>query len=237
MKKQLTFILLSLLSITLFSQIEYGYERPKSSTDPWKFGITGGVSWDWINQQNGIQKKIGWRAGISGEKHLVYNIYFRPALNFVKKGFLCDIENNFKNDVNAYLVQAELNFELKFGNEYKGRGFLCYFAPFFSYGIGGKSTLTNQNPINPGNPNLPPENYMVPIEYSTFYEDRDKLKNLSFAKEDVGFILGVGYDINHNIELNFNYTLGFINIGAYNNFRWQNLNFSLTYFFSNGKRR
>ncbi len=211
-------------SVSSFAQIEYGYDRPKSSTDPWKFGLNVNVSQDWINQQNGIEKKIGWKAGISGEKHLVYNIYFRPVFNFVSRGYTCNIANNFKNDVNAYLLDLELTIELKFGNELKGRGFLVYFAPFFTYGIGGTSTYTNLNPINPNGTNTPPDNYLMPIEYGTF-------DDYQFKKEDVGFIVGAGYDINHHIELNFNYVVGFFHVGSYNNFRWKNINFGITYFF------
>ena len=222
--KKLIFILTLFVTVPLFSQIEYGYERPKSSIDPWKFGINVGVSQDWINQNNGIEKKIGWKAGLSGEKHLVYNIYFRPVFNLVKKGFVCDIEDRFKEDVNGYLLDLELTIELKFGDERAGRGFIIYFAPFFTYGIGGTSTYTNQNPDNPGNPGILPDNYKVPIDYKTFADG-------NYAKEDVGYILGVGYDINHHIELNFNYMMGFLNVGRYTNFRWRNLSFGLTYFF------
>lgn len=236
MKRYLLIILLLLADISVFGQIEYGYDRPKSSTDPWKFGINANVSQDWINQKNGIDKQIGWKAGISGEKHLVYNIYFRPVFNFAKRGFACEIENEFRNEVNAYLLDMELTIELKFGDEFRGRGFLLYFAPFFTYGISGTSTYTNLNPVDPNkvtqehpyNPLKPeefyPDNYLQPQDYGTF--DDYQLK-----KEDVGFILGVGYDINHHLELNLYYVLGFLNVGSYNNFRWRSVNFGITYFF------
>ena len=217
-------VLLFVVSAQGFPQIEYGYDRPKSSTDPWKFGINADISLDWINQRNGIEKQIGWKAGISGEKHLVYNLYFRPVLNFVSKGFVYDEELVARNDVNAYLLDLELTIELKFGDERKGRGFLLYFAPFFTYGIGGTSTFTNQNPINPDGSKNPPANYMQPYEYGTF--DDYQLK-----KEDVGFILGAGYDINHHIEINVNYLMGFLFTGTYNNFRWRGIRTGLTYFF------
>lgn len=213
-----------MLSISAFSQIEYGYDRPQSSIDPWKFGLNVNITQDWINQTNGIEKKIGWKAGINGEKHLVYNIYFRPVLNFVSKGFNYDEKLKSKNDVKAYLLSLELNIELKFGDERKGRGLVCYFAPFFTYGIGGTSTFTNQNPINPNDSTVLPQDYMVEREYETFGDNQLK-------KEDIGFLVGIGYDINHHIELNSFYALGFMNVGAYNNFRWNSISFGLTYFF------
>jgi len=227
MKKLFLMILFSLANVVVFSQIEYGYERPKSSTDPWKFGINVNVSRDWINQTNGINKDIGWKAGICGEKHLVYNIYFRPILNFVSKGYTYEEELTARNEINAYLMDLELTFEMKFGDERRGRGFLCYFAPFFTYGIGGTSKFTNKTPYD-SEGNIP-NNYLIEQEYKTFGEN-------SVKKEDIGFLFGVGYDFNHNLELNVYYAMGFLNIGSYNNFRWRNYSIGLTYFFKTNKR-
>ncbi len=223
MKKNLLILAFLLtISVELFAQIEYGYERPKSSTDPWKFGITAGATYDWINQQKDIEKTWGYKVGIAGDKHLVYNVYFRPTLNFSRKGYKVRAENNFNSNVEGYFINTELNIELKFGDERLGSGFIVYFAPFLTYGIGGNTDIEylSHNPDSSG-----VDWYGTKESYSTFDDDK------GIAKTDVGFLVGVGYDINHHFELNFNYVAGYFNIGGYNNYRWRSLQGQITYFF------
>ena len=223
MKKTISVFVLALSAfLTLHAQIEYGYDRPKSSTDPWKWGINADVSLDWINQQAYIDKKTGWRFGLSAEKHLIYNIYFRPTVSFAKKGFSCYTQNNFSNDVTAYHIYSELNMELKFGDEYRGRGLLVYFAPYFSYGIAGTSRYVNLNPNDT-------TNFNQPVDYDTYGEN-------SVKKEDLGFLFGAGYDINHHLEINFGFSVGYLNMGSFNNFRWRSVSAGITYFFNNPKK-
>lgn len=226
-KHFLFYILLICQVLPALSQIEYGYERPKSSTDPWKFGVYGSATRDWVNQQAGIDKKTGYRVGLVAEKHLVYNLYFKPILSFTYKGFkyenaykegISSVSSDayFRNDVNAYLLNLELTIEMKFGNAYKDRGFFLFFAPFFTQGIGGTSSYTRLNP------NFP-ETYMVKQEYDTFGDNQ-------VQKQDVGYVLGGGFDFNKYLQVNLFYTFGFINEGAYNNFRWRNFGASLVIF-------
>ena len=228
MKKRFLIIILFCVIVifNLNAQIEYGYDLPKSSTDPWKFGITLGATYDWINRPRDIEKTCGYKVGMAGDKHLVYNIYFRPTLNFFKKGYKVRAENNFNSDVDGYFINTELNVEMKFGDERSGSGLVIYFAPFLNYGISGNTDITylSHNPECATNPGAI-DWYGTTDSYSTFDEDK------GIDRFDLGFLVGLGYDINHHFELNFNYNVGYFNIGGYANYRWRSLQCQLTYFF------
>ena len=208
-------ILCTIFPCSLFSQAGT-YFNGHQSHDAWRFGIQAGVAYDWINIPRYADAKIGYKVGICGEKHLVYNIYFKPVFNFFRKS--CDIlvENNFKDEIRGYLVDVEATIELKFGDERKGRGLICYMAPYFSYGVGGKSFATDLKTEIPDGKD-------VVTEYRTFADN-------NVNKEDLGFVLGVGYDISQHFQIDFNYVIGYFSYNSYNNFRWKSLQIGLIYF-------
>lgn len=94
MKKYLLIIVSLLLCCKAFAQMEVS--TVKESRDPWKFGINVNATYDWVNQPKYIEKQYGAKVGVAGEKHLVYNLYFKPTFNFGRK------------DTNLFFRKAQL---------------------------------------------------------------------------------------------------------------------------------
>lgn len=196
-----------------FSQIEYGYER--SSKEPWKYGVVANGTYDWSTQNQGVTKKFGFKAGFVAEKHLIYNIYFQPALTLSKKGFESTVTNGYESKINGYFLSFDAAIQLKFGDERLNRGFLITLAPYFTYGLWGNSSQKGLNPIN--------KDYNQTKTFNTF----DILSH-----EDIGFVLGAGYDFNKHWEVVANYYFGLLKMYSYgNNQRWRGFNVGLEYYF------
>lgn len=222
MKKALLFISILMFCSVLFAQMEVS--TVKESKDPWKFGINVGATYDWVNQPKYIDKKFGAKVGVAGEKHLVYNLYFKPALNLWKKGYKSSFTQGTV-DVDGYFLDFEAGLELKFGDERMGRGFIFSLTPFFTYGMFGNTTWTNNDASDT-------ENYTNGTSKTVKTFDDGNLH-----KEDIGYMFGIGYDINHHWELEAKYTMGFVNTGRWNNYRWRGFSFGVTYFFQSEKKR
>jgi hypothetical protein len=213
MKKNI-FIILTLLlfSQVMFSQVEYGYER--SSKDPWRYGLKFDGSYDGSTQSQGITKKFGFKVGFVAEKHLIYNIYFHPSLTLNKKGFESEIKNGYSDKLNGYFLDFDASIQLKFGDERDQTGFLISLTPYFTYGLWGNTEQTDLKPTS------------ATLNQTTTYKTFDVIK-----KEDVGFLIGAGYDFNKHWEINANYYFGLLHLQDYNNFRWRGLTVGLEYFF------
>ncbi|MBR1769956.1 MAG: outer membrane beta-barrel protein [Bacteroidales bacterium] len=224
-----TFFLLLFLASCFLSFAQMEVSTVKESRDPWKFGVGIGATYDWVNQPRYIDKVFGLKAGVSGEKHLVYNLYFRPTFNLWKKGY----EANYTNasvKVDGFFLDFEATLELKFGDERLGRGLVFSLTPFLTYGVAGNTKIYNENSSS--------EDYDKNIEYTGSSSKTVKtFADGNLHKEDVGYIFGVGYDINHSWEFTASYTMGFVNIGRWNNYRWRGWGFGITYFFVSDKKR
>lgn len=222
MKKYLLIIVSVLLCYETFAQMEVS--TVKESRDPWKFGINVNATYDWVNQPKYIEKQYGAKVGVAGEKHLVYNLYFKPTFNFWKKGYKSVFPQG-SVDVEGYFLDFEATLELKFGDERLGRGFIFSLTPFFTYGIFGNTTWTNNDATDA-------ENYTAGVSKTvkTFADG-------NLHKEDVGYMFGIGYDFNHHWELDAKYIMGFVNIGRWNNYRWRGFSIGVTYFFQSDKKR
>jgi hypothetical protein len=214
MKKGIFIILsLLLLSQVMFSQIEYGYER--SNKDPWRYGLKFDGSYDWATQNQGLKKKYGFKAGFVAEKHLIYNIYFQPAITLYKKGYKSTITNGFSENIDGYFLAFDASIQLKFGDERLKKGFLISLTPYFTYGLFGNSTQKSLD-----------HNDTVHFNNTYTYNTFDVIK-----KEDLGFILGAGYDFNKHWELNANYYFGLLRVKEYTNYRWRGFTVGLEYYF------
>ncbi|MBQ9254209.1 MAG: outer membrane beta-barrel protein [Bacteroidales bacterium] len=203
-----------IVSLSCFAQMEQS--KVKSFNDPWKFGVNVSATYDYINPSANNSAKVGMKAGIQGEKHLVYMIYFRPSMDLYKRGYTANYPGTVKADVDGYFLEFDATIELKFGDERLGRGWFLSLTPFFTYGLFGNTDQTSLNPDE--------ESYNKPITYKTF-DDR------SLTREDIGYKLGLGYDFNHNWEFNLEYLFGFVNVMNFSNYRWRGVSAGLSYFF------
>lgn len=222
MRKTSLLLLLSIFTgMTAFAQMEES--TVKESHDPWKFGINVGATYDWVNQPKYIDKVFGAKVGVCGEKHLVYNLYFKPTLSLWKKGYKSVFDRG-ETKVDGYFLDFEATLALKFGSEREGRGLVVSVTPFFTYGLFGNTTWKNdlEGDIN----------YTEGISNTVKTFDNGNLH-----REDIGYMFGVGYDINHHWEISGNFIMGFVNIGRWNNYRWRGWNLGLTYFFVGNKSR
>ncbi len=186
----------------------------KSSREPWRFGLKIGGSYDDTSVNIGCFPKFGFRTGVTAEKHLVYNLYFQPSVNFVKKGFKHDIENHFKEDINAMYLEVEASLAMKFGDERLKRGFFLNLIPYYTFGIAGKSEFTDLNPTS--------ANLNQVTEYKTFER---------YNSYDIGFKLGAGYDFNKRWTVSANYTFGMNKFSNTANLYWRGWSAQLMLFF------
>ncbi|HHT02815.1 MAG TPA: PorT family protein [Bacteroidales bacterium] len=189
----------------------------ETSNQPWRYGIRAGANYDIATLQQGGEYKFGWKAGFVAEKRLVYNMYFQPSLSFQNKGYKYERTFNDKGNVNAYLIEGVAGILMKFGDERIGRGLIISVAPYFTYGIGGKSSFEDLRDTSANN-------FYGKITENTFSDNRLK----AF---DLGFQLGVGYDISHRWELGGTYVFGLHRMMTYTNFRWKGFQVHLSYFF------
>jgi len=207
----LTLLLLLLISINLKAQpVKSNVE---TSTQPWKYGLRAGLSYDIATIQQDADYKFGWKAGLVAEKRLVYNIYFQPSLSFQNKGYKYELRFNNKGDINSYLIEGVAGILMKFGDERAGSGLIISVSPYFTYGIGGKSTFEDlRDTVSLG-----------VLTENSFSDNR-------LQKFDIGFQLGLGYDINHRWELGGSYNFGLLRMMNYTNFRWKGFQVHLSYF-------
>jgi hypothetical protein len=208
----------SLLIISISIQAQPIDSKVKSSRQPWDFGFRAGGCYDIATLQQGANYKLGWKVGLVGEKRLVYNIYFQPSLSFQNKGYTYERTYYDKGNVNAYLIEGVAGLLMKFGDERAGKGLSLIIAPYFSYGVGGKSTFEDLRD------EATTTDYYGKVTENTFSDTRLK----SF---DIGFQLGLGYDFNHKWELGGVYNFGLQRMMNYTNFRWRGYQINLTYFF------
>lgn len=222
MRRILLFIFALFYSVFALAQMEVS--TVKESREPWKFGISVNGTCDWVNQPKYIEKKYGAKVGVVGEKHLVYNLYFKPMLAMWKKGYKSVFKQG-TTDVEGYFLDIEAKLELKFGDERAGRGLVVSLTPFITYGLFGNTTWTNSDQNDK-------DNYTEGMSKTVKTFDDGNLH-----KEDVGYMFGIGYDFNHHWEINASYTMGFVNIGRWNNYRWRGWSIGMTYFFYSDKKR
>ena len=218
-KKTIYFILFVFLLSALFSTkiiAQPVKSKVKSSNQPWQYGLRAGLSYDIATLQQGANYKMGWKAGLVAEKRLVYNMYFQPSLSIQNKGYSYERPFYDKADINAYLIEGVAGLLMKFGDEKIGRGFIISISPYFTYGVGGKSSFEDLRDTTTNN-------YYGKITEKTFSDNRIK-------PFDLGFQLGIGYDINHNWEIGGNYIFGLQRMMSYTNFRWKGFQVHLTYF-------
>ncbi len=186
----------------------------KSSKEPWRVGIKIGGSYDNLSMKSGGESKFGFRTGITADKPLVYNLYFQPSLNFVKKGFKYEIANGYRLDANAMMVEVELGLALKFGDNRLKRGFFLNMIPYYTYGIGGKTISTD---LNTNSQDFGKETEYKTFEYNNTY--------------DIGFKLGAGYDFNKHCSISANYTFGMNKYSNTTNYHWRGWTAQLMFFF------
>lgn len=210
-----TFLFALLFSINLMSQpVKSTVETSKQA---WKYGIRAGASYDAVTLQHGGEYKFGWKAGFVAEKRLVYNMYFQPSLSFLNKGYKYERQFYDKGDINAYMIEGVMGMSMKFGDERAGRGLIISIAPYFTYGIAGKSSYEDLRDTTT-------DNYFGKNTVNTFSDN-------SLNAFDIGFQLGLGYDLNHRWEIGGVYIFGLNKIMNTANFRWKGFQVHLSYFF------
>ena len=211
----LTSLFLLFFSINLMAQPVKS--TVETSNQAWKYGVRVGGGFDKTTLQQGGEYKLGWKAGFVAEKRLVYNMYFQPSLSFQNKGYKYEMPFNNRYDINAYLIEGVAGMLMKFGDERAGRGLILSVAPYFTYGIGGSSTFEDlRDPSTP--------NYYGKVTEKTFSDNRSN----AF---DIGFQLGIGYDLNHRWEIGGVYIFGLNKMMNYSNARWAGFQVHLSYFF------
>lgn len=214
-----TYIHIGLILITFFFNENSGYSQGVSNRKvedlPWKYALRIGGSYDIISLQQGADYKFGYKAGVVAEKRLIYNLYFQPSLSFVQKGYTYNLPYYSKRDVNAQMIELVGSLMIKFGDERKSRGLFLSTSPYISYGVGGKTKTTDLRSVA--------DNYGT-INEETF--SKTMMKSM-----DVGFQVGLGYDINKNFELGGTYIFGLQSILRTANFMWRGYQFHLSYFF------
>lgn len=189
----------------------------QSSKEPWKYGLRAGLSYDNTTLKQGVSYKFGWKAGFVAEKRLVYNLYFQPSLSFLSKGFKSEIPNYEKVDVNAYMLEGVLGLLIKFGDDRTGSGLYISASPYFTYGVGGKSDFVDlRSPTD-----------------STFYGSAtiNTFSNDHYQPLDIGFQLGLGYDLNHKWSIGGIYNFGMQKMRNDANYRWKGFQIHLSFFF------
>ncbi|HBN06061.1 MAG TPA: hypothetical protein DD434_09805 [Bacteroidales bacterium] len=189
----------------------------QSSKEPWRYGVRAGLSYDNVTVKQGVNYKFGWKAGLVAEKRLVYNLYFQPSLSFQNKGFRSEIPSYEKVDVNAYLLEGVLGLLIKFGDERKGSGLYISASPYFTYGIGGKTDFVD----------------LRSSADSTFYGSAkvNTFANDLYQPLDIGFQLGLGYDLNHKLSIGTFYYFGMQKMRNDANYRWKGFQIHLSFFF------
>lgn len=215
---------LSLVLVLFFTGVNSSniYAQPyksnvESSKEPWRYGVRAGLSYDNATLKQGVSYKFGWKAGFVAEKRLVYNLYFQPSVSFQNKGFHSEIPNYEKTDVNAYMLEGVLGLLIKFGDDNKGSGLYISASPYFTYGIGGKTEFVDlRNPAD-----------------STFYGSAsvNTFANDLYQPLDLGFQLGLGYDLNRKFSIGTFYYFGMQKMRNDANYRWKGFQFHLSYFF------
>ncbi len=187
----------------------------KSSSEPWRYGLRGGVSYDGVSLQQGVEYKFGYKLGLVAEKRLVYNLYFQPAMTFHKKGYAFEQRFHSKGDVDAMVIELAANLLLKFGDARLGKGFYIGVSPYVSFGVGGKTKVEDLRNTD--------DNWGV-IEDNSFSLHRMRTM-------DIGFLLGIGYDFNHSFEMGAYYCMGLQSTLRSANFMWRGFQLNLSYFF------
>ncbi|MFA7081156.1 MAG: outer membrane beta-barrel protein [Bacteroidales bacterium] len=211
----LTSLFLLFFSINLMAQPVKS--TVETSNQAWKYGIRAGANYDGTNIRQGSEYKIGWKAGFVAEKRLVYNMYFQPSISFLNKGYQSEMPFSQRDDINAYLIEGVAGMLMKFGDERAGRGLIISIAPYFTYGIGGNSIFEDlRDPLD--------TNYFGKVTEKTFSDNR-------LNAFDIGFQLGLGYDINHRWELGGVYIFGLNKMRNNSNALWTGFQVHLSYFF------
>ncbi|MDR0971257.1 MAG: outer membrane beta-barrel protein [Bacteroidales bacterium] len=190
--------------------------KVESYHESWNYGFLLSGAYNGVTKAENAQYKFGYKAGFIAEKRLIYFLYFQPCLSFVNRSFSYTRPFEGKLDVNAYIIEGVANIALKFGDHIKNRGLIIYISPYISYGIGGKTIIDS----------LSKNNEIVingQIEEKTF---SDKMLNAF----DIGFFLGLGYDINEHWGLSLGYIAGMQRIMNYSGNRWKGFQFQINYF-------
>ena len=206
----------SLLVITISLQAQPIYSEVKSSHQPWNYGIRLGGSYDNTTLKQGTDYKFGWKVGLVGEKRLVYNMYFQPSLSFQDKGYSYEWTYLAKGNINTYLIEGVAGLVMKFGDERLGQGLIISVSPYFTYGVGGKTT----------------DEDLRSDTVSNFYgrTTSESFSDNKLSRFDLGFQLGVGYDFSHKWEIGGIYYFGLQKMTNFNNYRWRGFQIHLTYF-------
>lgn len=205
------FIILVCLCLASLSAFAQPYKSEVvSSHKPWSFGFRAGMSYDKTTLRQGSEAQWGYKAGLVGEKQLIYNICFQPSLSFLSKGYKYgyNIPHSPMEQTRAYEIEGVAGLVMKFGDEREQRGLIIGVSPYFTYGVGGTMTRTDTLGIK--------------TKEGAFAQN-------NMSKFDLGFQLGVGYDLSRHFEMGLYYYFGLEKITTFN-FLWKGLQFHLTYF-------
>lgn len=155
-------------------------------------GITAGItssSWKATvdNETETTDSRIGFTAGIVAAIPISSNFSFMPALNYVQKGFLENMEDDDKIEATLNYLELPLNFV------YNRDGFFIGAGPALSFGLSGKGKSTFNGETNE--------------EEIDFGSADDELKATEFS---ANFL--TGYQFKNGFLVSLNYNLGLSNV-------------------------
>jgi hypothetical protein len=163
--------------------------------------------------------KVGFMVGVMADFKVSKNFSFQPALNYLQKGGILNVDEgdagSTKTTLNLDYLELPLNFlynvPSKSGNFFIGAG------PSFSCGISGKYKAESGG-----------ETMEEDVNFGTGEED--DLKPFDFG---LNFL--TGYQFKQGFVVSVNYTPGMTNLSNDSEVKWKNNYFGLTlgYFFQN----
>jgi hypothetical protein len=160
--------------------------------------------------------KAGFMVGVMADWKISKNISFQPALNYLQKGGIVNMESDMgeggmesmKTTLNLNYLELPLNFLYNFDT--KGGNFFIGAGPSFSYGLSGKYKTEYSG-----------ETMEEDINFGT--SEEDDLKPFDFG---INFL--TGYQFKKGFVVSFNYTPGMTNLSNDSEVTWKNNYFGLS---------
>jgi len=150
-----------------------------------KVGITGGVSIantvDYYDQNYSTNSLLGWHAGLTFDLPIIYPLSFSPEILYSQKGYKAyTADGDFTQRTHYIDIPLLAKFQVV-------RGFNFVIGPQLTFPVATTNTYDNG--------------------FNSVYQER--YYNTGGNKSYVSGVLGVGIDINPNVELRARYAIDF----------------------------
>lgn len=179
----------------LLSAVAFVIANTPAISQKTSFGIEAGTSLANIHVKYSggsidAKEKIGITAGVTADVPLAHNFSFRPALNFVQKGYkYSDIDYTDKLTLNY----IEISMNVLFKPKMSGLQFFVGAGPSVAFALSGKEKENDYGTIT-----------TYKVEFGN-NEDEDDMKGVDFGANLItgiqlrnGFLVSINYDLGIN---------------------------------------